>query len=68
MIDREILQYQRDSLKCLVQSLSEDYESKRKLLNDSETFTQLSTLEQKLKHHESNNFHLRECNILHIVR
>ena len=46
-----------------MQSLSETYESKRKQLNDNETFTQLGALEQKLRHHESNNFHLRECNL-----
>jgi intraflagellar transport protein 74 len=58
---RELLQYQRDCIRCAVESLSVNYEKKRKTLNDSETYMQLSALEQKLRHHESNNFHLKEC-------
>ncbi len=61
LAQREFLQYQRDSLRCIVQGLSDTFESRRKQLNENETHTQLSALEQKLRHHESNNFHLKEC-------
>jgi hypothetical protein len=60
--EREFLQYQRDSLRCNVQTLTEKYEAKRKQLSETETHNLLTGLEQKLRHHESNNFHLKECN------
>lgn len=62
--EREFLQYQRDSLRCNVQTLTDKYEAKRKQLSETETHNLLMGLEQKLRHHESNNFHLKECNIV----
>ena len=34
---------------------------KRKQLNENETYIQLCAVEQKLRLHESNNFHLKDC-------
>jgi hypothetical protein len=36
---------------------------KRKQLNENETYIQLSGVEQKLRLHESNNFHLKDCKL-----
>ncbi|KAI9203192.1 uncharacterized protein BJ171DRAFT_569171 [Polychytrium aggregatum] len=58
--DREILKYQRDSLRQHIQYLSTLHDAKKAQLQENETYTQLGTLEQKLRHHESNNFHLKE--------
>lgn len=45
----------------MVQNFSDDYEMKRKQLNENETYIQLCAVEQKLRLHESNNFHLKDC-------
>lgn len=54
------LKYQRDTLRQHVQALATLHEAKRAQLQENETYTQLGILEQKLRHHESSNFHLKE--------
>ena len=58
---RESLKSQRDELRAKVTSLAQTYDAKKMQLNESETYTQLGALEQKLRQCESVNFHLREC-------
>ncbi|KAJ3121351.1 Intraflagellar transport protein 74 [Nowakowskiella sp. JEL0407] len=58
--DREKLRKQRDALRTHVQELAARHEAKKSALQENETYTQLGTLEQRLKHHESNNFHLKD--------
>ncbi|KAJ3038636.1 Intraflagellar transport protein 74 [Rhizophlyctis rosea] len=58
--DRESLKTQRDALRSQVTTLATTYDSKKMQLNENETYTQLGALEQKLRQHESGNFHLRE--------
>lgn len=62
--DRIVLSTQVESLKAQVGVISSKYEAKNAQLNENETHNQLSSLEQKLRHHESNNFHLKECKAL----
>ncbi|KAJ3040027.1 Intraflagellar transport protein 74 [Rhizophlyctis rosea] len=57
---RESLKTQRDELKAKVTALAQTYDAKKMQLNESETYTQLGALEQKLRQCESANFHLRE--------
>jgi intraflagellar transport protein 74 len=47
-------------LKQYVQILATKHDGKRAQLHDNETFSQLAALEQRLRHHESNNFHLKD--------
>ncbi|KAJ3196942.1 Intraflagellar transport protein 74 [Irineochytrium annulatum] len=58
--ERELLKQRRELLRHQVQQLAARYDGKRAQLNDNETYAQLGALEQRLKHHESNNFHLKE--------
>jgi intraflagellar transport protein 74 len=50
----------RESFKASLQTISSTYEHKRSQLLENESAQQLSSLEQKLRHYEQNNFHLRE--------
>ncbi|KAJ3334231.1 Intraflagellar transport protein 74 [Blyttiomyces sp. JEL0837] len=58
--DRESLKLQRDTLRYYVQLMGAKHDGKRSQLHDNETFSQLGALEQRLRHQESNNFHLKE--------
>ncbi|KAJ3108463.1 Intraflagellar transport protein 74 [Phlyctochytrium planicorne] len=57
---RDSLKTQRNALRQQVQLLSAKYDGKKAQLQENETYTQLGALEQRLKNHESNNFHLKE--------
>lgn len=59
-IDKESLKLQRDTLRQYVQATAARHDGKRAQLHDNETFTQLGALEQRLKHQESNNYHLKD--------
>ncbi|KAI9364869.1 hypothetical protein DFJ73DRAFT_353466 [Zopfochytrium polystomum] len=59
-LDRESLKLQRDTLRLYVQATATKHDGKRAQLHDNDTFTQLGALEQRLKHQESNNYHLRD--------
>lgn len=61
VVDREVLQSQRDFLKGQVAAVSQKNDAMAAHLNENETHNQLSSLEQKLRHHEGNNFLLKEC-------
>ncbi|KAJ3017081.1 UNVERIFIED_CONTAM: Intraflagellar transport protein 74 [Siphonaria sp. JEL0065] len=60
MNDREFLRTQRDTLKSYNKTLAARQEAKRAHIHENETYTQLGALEQRLRHHESNNFHLKD--------
>ncbi|KAI9327036.1 hypothetical protein BDR26DRAFT_103857 [Obelidium mucronatum] len=60
MNDREFLRIQRDTLKNYNKALASRQEAKRAHIHENETYTQLGALEQRLRHHESNNFHLKD--------
>ncbi|KAJ3299109.1 Intraflagellar transport protein 74 [Rhizoclosmatium sp. JEL0117] len=60
MNDREFLKTQRDTLKSYNKTLLSRQEAKRAHIHENETYTQLGALEQRLRHHESNNFHLKD--------
>ncbi|KAJ3065168.1 Intraflagellar transport protein 74, partial [Rhizoclosmatium hyalinum] len=50
----------RDTLKSYNKTLLSRQEAKRAHIHENETYTQLGALEQRLRHHESNNFHLKD--------
>ncbi|KAJ3212909.1 Intraflagellar transport protein 74, partial [Clydaea vesicula] len=52
LIDREVLKQQKTVLKTVVSSTSTKHEAKSNQLTENETYNQLSSLEQKLRHHE----------------
>ncbi|KAJ3412205.1 Intraflagellar transport protein 74 [Chytridiales sp. JEL 0842] len=60
LADRETLRIQRDTLKQNVQLLAAKNDARSAQLHENETYTQLGALEQRLRHHESNNFHLKD--------
>ena len=68
MDDRVILQKRRDIFKKLMQRLTMQYEGLKTQLQENETYTQLSNLEKKWQHHEQNNFSMKECILLWLVR
>lgn len=58
--ERESLKTQLATLKTSLQSLESKHAAQKQQLAENETHAHLSAMEQKLRHHESNNFHLRE--------
>lgn len=58
--DRESLLYARDHLRKAVTVLSTQHDAQKAHLTENETYTHLTALEQKLRHHESSNFYLKD--------
>lgn len=60
LADSEALKLQREALRQTLRDLNAKYDEKKNQLHDNETYSHLGALEQRLKHQESTNFHLRE--------
>eukprot|EP00842_Homolaphlyctis_polyrhiza_P006414 jgi/Hompol1/6774/HPOL_005080-RA len=58
--ERENLQFKRDCMRLTIQALTNRYEAKKAQLHENETYTQLGALEQRLRHHESVTFGLKD--------
>ncbi|KAL3901129.1 MAG: hypothetical protein SGCHY_000849 [Lobulomycetales sp.] len=58
--DKQSLQKQREYLEAQITSLGLRNDAKKDSLLDNDTYNQLTSLEQKLRHHESNNYLLKD--------